>query len=134
MKILLFISAILFPILVVGQVPTQSENYIKTTIYRDVNSANPVHSITYFDGLGRPIQQIANAQSNSGKDIVTPIEYDAIGRQVNEYLPFVSSQNTMAYTSGSVLVPALVSQYQTQYGDANPYSEKLLKSRHSTEF
>ena len=33
---------------------------------------------------------MAHQQSNSGKDIVTHIEYDAFGRQTRDYLPFVA--------------------------------------------
>jgi hypothetical protein len=47
---------------------TTTENYIKTTTYRGTNATNPLINITYFDGLGRPIQQIAHAQSGSGGD------------------------------------------------------------------
>ncbi len=87
MKKILYIL-LLFPIVVIGQ--TNSENYIRTKTYK-TETATSISSpsvtevnqnITYFDGLGRPIQQIAHQQSNSGKDIVTHIEYDAFGRQV----------------------------------------------------
>ena len=69
---------IVFPILVFGQ--TQTENYIKTTTYKvsTITTPNPtavqkVVNVSYFDGLGRPIQQVAYGQSATGKDIVTPI-------------------------------------------------------------
>jgi hypothetical protein len=78
---------VLMPIMVIAQ--TQTENYIKTTTYKtptaisittpDITQVN--QNITYFDGLGRPVQQIAHQQSGSGKDIVTPMEYDDFGRQ-----------------------------------------------------
>jgi len=90
--------------------------------------------ITYFDGLGRPIQNIAHKQSNSGKDIITHIEYDQFSRQTKEYLPYVSSegklefdsngqQNTMSYAdnvSGGLL-PA-------NYNGQNPYSQKFFEA------
>ena len=131
MKKLLYI-VMLFPVLVLGQ--TQTENYVKTTIYREISSANPVHSITYFDGLGRPIQQISNAQSNTGKDIVTPIEYDALGRQVKEYLPFVSSSSAslnikqnevMSYYGSNTISLTGNPNFETT---TNPFSEKLLEA------
>ena len=46
-------------------------------------------SISYFDGLGRPIQEIAIKGSPTEKDIVTPLAYDANGREPIKYLPFV---------------------------------------------
>ena len=79
---------VLLPILVIGQ--TQSLNYVKSTSYKqptttsisspDINTASV--SVTYFDGLGRPIQKVNNKQSTTGKNIVTHIEYDDFGRQV----------------------------------------------------
>jgi len=50
-------------------------------------------SITYFDGLGRPMQSVATQASPLGNDIVTPIKYDGYGRQVRDYLPYVSGSD-----------------------------------------
>ena len=88
MKKLLFIISII-PVLALGQ--STDQNYVKTTTYKepttasspnpDVNVANV--QVSYFDGLGRPIQQVAHKQSNTGKDIITHIEYDPFGRQTS---------------------------------------------------
>ena len=59
-----------------SQTPTQ--NYIKTTSYKvptTTSIANPAvtqaaQQVTYFDGLGRTIQQVANQQSGSGKTLL----------------------------------------------------------------
>ncbi len=85
-----------------------------------------VETVTYFDGLGRPKQQNAVKQSNSGNDIVTHIGYDDFGRQDKEYLSYASSQTSSEYINPTTLVPNLVSQYQTNYGaiNANPFSQK----------
>lgn len=122
---------LLFPIIIIGQ----TSNYIKSTSYKQASLstiANPASGqaskeITYFDGLGRPIQKIANAQSPLGKDIITPIEYDDYGRQVKEYLPYTSSQSNMALNNNSTIITALTIQYQTFYNDGNPYSGKDLE-------
>jgi len=139
MKKILYIL-VLFPIWVIGQ--TQSENYTKVTAYK-VPTHDPINTpsdtvatiqVTYYDGLGRPIQKIANKQSNTGKDIITHIEYDQFGRQAKEYLPYVSSdgslkfdsngqQNTLNYTdsaSGGML--------PTTYNGQNPYSQKFYEA------
>lgn len=45
----------------------------------------------YFDGLGRPAQ-VVNRQITPGNaplDLVTPVEYDAYGRERYKYLPYV---------------------------------------------
>ncbi|MCD0465039.1 DUF6443 domain-containing protein [Flavobacterium sp. ENC] len=127
---------VLFPAMVIGQ--TKTRNYIKTVTYKtpssttiaDPTPAQTSQNTTYFDGLGRPVQQIAVQQSATGKDIVTPIEYDGFGRQVKEYLPFASSQTNSGYVDPATLLPDLKVQYQTHYGavNANPYSEKQVEA------
>ncbi|WP_157489859.1 DUF6443 domain-containing protein, partial [Flavobacterium sp. CF136] len=92
MKKITSLLLVLFPILVIGQ--TQTQNYIKTTTYKvptqtAISSPTIIQanqSVNYFDGLGRPVQQVQFQQSASGKDIVTPIEYDDFGRQKKDYL------------------------------------------------
>ena len=78
---------------------TDTENYIKTTspqlpvqtetAVNNLNSSFKIETITYFDGLGRPKQQIGIRQSPTGKDIITHIGYDTFGRQDKSYLPYV---------------------------------------------
>ena len=48
-------------------------------------------AVTYFDDFGRPIQNIAISASPSGYDIITPIEYDELGRESTKYLPYMGS-------------------------------------------
>lgn len=120
------IIALLFPALAFAQ--STNQNFIKTTTYKGAGATNPSSVVTYFDGLGRPMQKIDNAQSNTGKDIVTHIEYDAYGRQPKEFLPYPSSQTSMAYVAGVNASSGTISYYQTQYGDTNPFSEKLLEA------
>jgi RHS repeat-associated protein len=112
---------------------SQDQNYIKTTTYKVASTttiASPTISqanqnITYFDGLGRPIQHIANQQSASGKDIVIPIEYDDFGRQIKEYLPFASNSSTgMTYDPAGI---TNISNYAPYVGQ-NPFSEKAFEA------
>lgn len=113
-----------------------NQNYVKTTTYKKEGNQDPVHEITYFDGLGRPIQKVAHAQSNSGKDIVTHIEYDAFGRQVKDYLPYVNQASSLNYnSSASTEVGSFyASNNITLTGNPNfettsyPYSEKQLEA------
>jgi hypothetical protein len=90
MKKIINLILVLLPTLMIGQ--TQTENYIKTVTYKvptltaviNPTVVQATQNTTYFDGLGRPMQQIANQQSASGKDIITHIEYDNFGRQIEE--------------------------------------------------
>ena len=131
MKKILNLIFVLTPVFLLGQ--TVTENFVKSTTYKQPSAtaiANPTPSqakvdITYFDGLGRPIQQIANAQSGSGKDIVTPIEYDGFGRQVKEYLPYVPG--TAASLDYKPTALAEVLNYPGYVGQ-NPFSEKEFEA------
>ncbi len=115
--------------------PSSNYNYIITKIYKKpvktvLGSPSPDQvqtSIIYFDGLGRPIQQIANRQSPSSKDIITHIGYDGFGRQVKEYLPYEASSTNMAFEPNAE--SAIINFYNTAKYDntSNPFSEKKLE-------
>lgn len=125
-----------------GCLITQSlsnENYIYTIAAQkattDIESLiqnerdSVLESVTYFDGFGRPKQQIGIRQSPTKKDIVTHIEYDALGRQTKEYLPYASTENN-GYIKTNAL--ALTNTYYSTHfssdinsNNPNPYSEKV---------
>ena len=121
-KILLFLF--ILPLLALGQ----TQNYVKTTTYKGEGATLPQVQVSYFDGLGRPMQQVSVGQSATGKNIVTPIEYDNFGRQVKDYLPYSSGTTDLAFISNPI--PDLIRFYQTNaYGNTdNPYSEKMLEA------
>lgn len=128
-KILLLL--VLLPMMVISQ--TQTENYIKTTTYKiatatsiaapTINQAS--QNIVYFDGLGRPIQQIASKQSESGKNIVTPIEYDGFGRQSKDYLPYATQSTSGLDYETNALIDVM--NYPSYIGQ-DPFSQKLLEA------
>lgn len=45
-------------------------------------------STVFYDGLGRPEQNVSMGFSPQLKDIVTPIEYDALGRETKKHLAY----------------------------------------------
>jgi hypothetical protein len=93
---------------------TTSMNYIKTTeLMTKITNPSGINgppdisnlkrtTITYFDGLGRPVQEIVVAKSPSGNDIIQHIEYDAFGRTPIQYLPFTASSQGGGYHSSSL--------------------------------
>ncbi|WP_310554478.1 DUF6443 domain-containing protein [Flavobacterium sp.] len=125
MKKILFIISMI-PVLVLAQ--SANQNYVKSTTYKGAGATLPVSQITYFDGLGRPIQQIANAQSNTGKDIVTHIEYDAFGRQTKEFLPYANLAPSLNYNTGAGTAVSSFYNTAAYENTTNPYSEKLLEN------
>lgn len=130
MKKLFYILSFI-PVLALSQ--SQDQNYIKTTTYKVATTVVPsptpeqkVVNVTYYDGLGRPIQQIAHQQSNSGKDIITPIEYDDFGRQTKDYLPYVPTSVASQNFRLDALTATGVLGYPS-YSGQNPFSEKVLE-------
>jgi len=132
-KILSFL--VLFPVLVFGQ--TQTENYIITKTYKVPSTTSITapsisqasQNIIYFDGLGRPIQQIAHQQSGSGKDLVTPIQYDAFGRQPLDYLPYVPNISaSLDYKSAALSDVGTFYNTATYENTLNPFSKKELEA------
>lgn len=49
-----------------------------------------VREVAYVDGWGRPVQMVNVKGSPTQKDIITHIEYDAMGRQPRNYLPYTA--------------------------------------------
>ena len=115
--------------------PSSDRNYIITKTYKqptatvlDTPGVEQVQTaITYFDGLGRPAQQIANRQSSAGKDIITHIDYDDFGRQIKEYLSYEASTTTMEFDTNAE-TNTLNFYNKAQYDNtSNPFSEKKLE-------
>ncbi len=85
-------------------------------------SESVFRSITYYDGLGRPIQSNAIGQSPNGKDIVQHYEYDQFGRTEKTYLPLPANQDTGDFMSNVVLETN--AYYRNKYGDTNPFAQQ----------
>ncbi|WP_426480351.1 DUF6443 domain-containing protein [Chryseobacterium sp. R2ACT005] len=123
---------ILIPIgiLIIGSAQAQltnTENYVYSKTYlSDPTLANvrSTETVQYFDGLGRPKQIVNVKASPLGKDVVTPIKYDAFGRQVQDYLP-VPQAGTL---NGAITPDPLSNVSSTPYGSEKIYSEKILEN------
>jgi len=133
MKKLFYLLALL-PVLALSQ--STDQNWVKSKTYKTATTtaiATPtagqaVTQVNYFDGLGRPIQQVAHAQSNSGKDIVTHITYDQFGRQTKEFLPYANQTASLNYNSNAGT--DVLSFYNTTAFEntQNPFSEKQIEA------
>jgi hypothetical protein len=120
----------LLPLLGLGQTTTQ--NYIKTLSYKEATATPDATkartAVTYFDGLGRPVQQVVGKMSGTGKDLITPIVYDGFGRQTKEYLPYQATTADLSF-DGAAQTNVLTFYNTTAFENTpNPYSEKFLEA------
>ncbi|MCD8093132.1 MAG: RHS repeat-associated core domain-containing protein [Bacteroides sp.] len=114
-KIYCLIALMILAIHATAQVSTQ--NYVRTSTMLDGSGKNRVDAIVYYDGLGRPFQQLKKAVENDNVKIriATLQEYDALGREANSWLPIVSSADYIAPATFKSNAPG-------NYGnDAAPY-------------
>ncbi|WHT39832.1 DUF6443 domain-containing protein [Myroides sp. mNGS23_01] len=121
---------------------TRTENYIKTTQPQYATSNPPLsvlgrpklETVVYYDGLGRPKQEIAVGIGALNRNVVKHIEYELNLGQTKDYLPFVEQY----YPDNSLqlhlsekrdFIPNAKSQTEAFYNSAkyertiNPYSE-----------
>lgn len=146
MKNIIAIATLFVALNMFGQVtPSVTENYIHKIVYKEaylqsqlntVPNNDKIETVSYFDGLGRPLQSIAVRQggkdgSNNDSDIVTQFDYDAYGRQAKDHLPLPVSNN-----DGRIIGSALddiESYYLAKFpadmnaSFPNPYSFKVLE-------
>ena len=104
---------------------------VKPADFKTLTKAEMSQNLTYFDGLGRSVQNIGIGQGGNAEDIITPIEYDNIGRQVKEFLPYAVSNAGTSYLKVAPLAAttAVTSFYNTaKYENTlNPFSQKELE-------
>lgn len=103
-------------------------NYTEERTYTDENASESeaLINIVYYDGLGRPIQEVQKGASPvDGQDIIKHIEYEPNIGQVKDYLPYAGSGfNFAANAKQETLSFYNTAKYQNT---ANPYSENRLE-------
>jgi len=143
-----YISIIILLLLVIPGIKAQTfsdDNYVYTAApkkkvqvanYNTLTKNDINQSVTYFDGLGRPVQTTAINQGDTNgastdMDIITPIEYDSFGRQVKEYLPYHSTNTTTSYVrianTASIVAQNGVYYTPKYENTTNPFSEKRFE-------
>ena len=81
-----------------------NENYVFSRLYQKemtsssgiTENKDVIESICYFDGLGKPMQNIAIKATPGMQDIVTHIGYDGFGRQDKDYLAYPATTGAIA--------------------------------------
>jgi len=111
-----------------------ADNYLYTRTYQSesltasdffTENDDLIQEIAYYDGLGRPAQQIGIDQTPTQHDIVTHITYDEYSRQHKEYLPYAVTDNDLGtYRSNALSGTNMYYSTPKYQNTANPYSEK----------
>ncbi|MBP1165008.1 RHS repeat-associated protein [Chryseobacterium sp. PvR013] len=101
-----------------------TENYIQSQTCLSGDCSKKTETLTYFDGLGRPKQIVSVKATTTGKDLVTPIIYDAFGRQVKDILPVPANTLNSGIHTGIIDETAA----NSYYGTANAYTEKEMEN------
>ncbi len=117
------------------QTVLSNENYIynitpriATTNSTTLTNSNKIETVTYFDGLGRPMQNIAIRTGGNKEDIITHIDYDAFGRQSKDYLPHALAVNSGLYKNNALTTTNNFYNTAKYENTTNPYSEKHLEN------
>jgi len=87
-----------------------NRNYIRTTTYREpetnpdagFNQDEASVDIQYYDGLGRPVQNVSAYATPGKKDLVTYQEYDDFGRVYKQHLPYKKESSDGNYDNTSL--------------------------------
>jgi hypothetical protein len=129
------------PLMIGGQFSDVNENFVltrvpsseftSTTILESLTEQDVMESIQYFDGLGRPLQNISIRTSPSGHDVVQPFAYDQYGRSARRFLPYVSSED-----NGRIRHKAIENEQLSFYqgnetsiaSDTEPYAETVFEN------
>ncbi|WP_405610861.1 DUF6443 domain-containing protein [Polaribacter sp. Asnod1-A03] len=117
------------------------ENYVYTLspkigvsdISQITQNDNKIESVQYFDGLGRAKQNVSIRAGGNREDIITHIDYDTLGRQDKDYLPYTDGTSSGSFKTGDI-AEATNSYYQSNFSDdfsgitdvnlINAYSQK----------
>ncbi|MCI1779548.1 MAG: RHS repeat protein, partial [Bacteroidales bacterium] len=95
-------------------------NYIIKDTYTYSTGIKYISDITYYDGLGYPEQVIQVHGSPAGKNIVTPVWYDAVMRaDAKTYLPYVSQQSSLEKDNSPFTMQK--NYYASKYGTADSH-------------
>ncbi|AUP79808.1 DUF6443 domain-containing protein [Flavivirga eckloniae] len=122
-----------------GDLGSTDKNYVHTVtpliavsnVSQITNNDDKIESVTYFDGLGRTIQNVGIRAGGQRQDIKTPSVYDEFGKQTKTYLPHATvTSSVTTYTNNTTIINDLNTYYVSKYSNQlngsnpNPYAEK----------
>lgn len=96
-----------------------SENYVQTT--QRISDTRVLATTQYYDGLGRPFEEVEQRVTPSGDNLIHLQQYDGLGREWRSWNPI--------YSSSAFLNPSDVSSLsQSQYSDSHAFSQNNYES------
>ena len=97
---------------------SSDRNYIQHRVFTDESGNSCQTEVSYYDGRGKPIQGLSNANSSKGIYGVTNTQYDELGRVKLEWLstPMSSSCSYVSETEFS-------SSATSYYKDTKPFTQ-----------
>ena len=103
---------------------TEEKNYLlsiypisEVTAADGLSADTAIEEVTYYDGIGRPTEEIKRGFGRSYNDVITFHQYDALGREHINMLPSVGD-GTGAYVG----LDSYMSKAVSLYGDSVPFS------------
>ncbi len=112
---------------------TTNKNYIHTItpLYPTTNVSSltddqKIETISYFDGLGRSRQVVNQRSGGQKQDLITHIEYDGLGRQVKDYLPYAEATNGILFRTNARMAAEGFYNTTKYENTLNPFSEKVF--------
>jgi len=108
---------------------SRDQNYIWTRTYTSGDGNNYLDVVQYYDGLGRPIQQVQVGVTPTFKDLVSYQEYDAFGRESKSWLPAMATNNKGAFVPFSSYQTRSMGTYNgnNAVSDGAPYAYTIYK-------
>ncbi|WP_448776425.1 DUF6443 domain-containing protein [Bacteroides congonensis] len=98
-----------------------NKNYIYSQTMLDPSGEHVTGEADYFDGIGRPSQQVRPFITPSGADLAIFQEYDSLGNLWKEWLPAIAAGNKGGF------VEDIPGKLPEQYGDTRPYSSNYYE-------
>jgi len=112
---------------------TTMQNYIQARSYLYQTNSEYMEATQYFDGLGRLTQTVQKAitphtDAAQRKDLVSLLEYDIYGRELNQWLPAAVAGNRGAFVApASIIAAAKTTNSNNGTPDQKPYSKTVYE-------
>lgn len=97
----------------------RTHNFINHEHMLDANATSKNVTITYLDGIGRPVRNVTNSQSTNGGYITSIQLYDECGRKNKNYFPIKCGNSPIFITNTE-----FISSSNSFYGENDAFEEK----------